>query len=519
MQTFPESDRMAESDQIETNFWDGDLLNRKGAANFLEEYLTARHETKKDEEGFVLAINAEWGFGKTFMLERWKQELSSKNYPVVYFDAWKNDFTPEPLVAFISELDSCLTEFFTPLEAGEILLKDVFKSAAGVLMPTFKVLLGAGAKHILGTSVEKLVESYSEPSESESEEVADDKSVKKEIDDIKKSMEKVVENALKEHKNTKKAIIKFKEKLTLLIKFLEDDDKVNLPLFVFIDELDRCRPDYAIELLEGIKHLFGVKGIYFVIATNIAQLSESVKAVYGNGFDGTRYLKRFFDLEYTLPEPNNFDFAKHLFSQIALPENQALATCLNKLVPTMPVQDQLSYIFSKHSDYFDCSLRDQMQVMKILDAAFISLRIEKSTSPIHIHLLIFLAMLYQRSAQIFSDVVEKNNLSKMTVKIDELKINDVKGIYSVQSSAHIDGAYQYFEKKVSISQIAGLYFQVKPESDYNKLHDKYGDSREFPENLIRQLLEGTNREGLFWITEIEKHINLVRRAGGFIERK
>ena len=76
-----------------------------------------------------------------------------------------------------------------------------------------------------------------------------------------------------------------------MITVLEDQAGVQLPLFVFVDELDRCRPDYAIELLEGIKHLFGVPGVYFVVATNTVQLGESVKAVYGSGFDGVRYLK------------------------------------------------------------------------------------------------------------------------------------------------------------------------------------------------------------------------------------
>lgn len=379
---------MPQPNQINSNVWEGDLLNSQVIANYLTDYLTSRYQTKKDEEGFVLAINAEWGFGKTFLLERWQRELSSKNYPVVYFDAWKNDFTPEPLIAFISELDSSLSEFLTSSENAKSYFREFLDSAKRILVPTLKVALSAGAKHILGAGINQLSETYSDSSEDEVK--SDDESVQKEIADIKKSLEKVVENALKEHKNTKAAITHFKTKLDLLIDFLEKDPKVKLPLLIFIDELDRCRPDYAIELLEGIKHLFGVKGIYFVIATNISQLSESIKAVYGNGFDGARYLKRFFDQEYSLPEPNNFDFAKYLFSQITLPAGRELTSYVAWFVPEPPNFDHLPFLFAKYTDYFDCSLRDQLQTIKILDAAFIGFKVKNSGRPIAIHLLFFL---------------------------------------------------------------------------------------------------------------------------------
>jgi len=55
-------------------------------------------------------------------------------------------------------------------------------------------------------------------------------------------------------------------------------------MFILIDELDRCRPTYAIELLENIKHLFDIEGLYFIIATDSTQLSYSINAVYGNKF-------------------------------------------------------------------------------------------------------------------------------------------------------------------------------------------------------------------------------------------
>jgi hypothetical protein len=74
-------------------------------------------------------------------------------------------------------------------------------------------------------------------------------------------------------------------------------------MFIFIDELDRCRPTYSIAMLERIKHLFDVDGVVFVLATDATQLSHSIKAVYGSEFDSKRYLQRFFSRTYKLPTP------------------------------------------------------------------------------------------------------------------------------------------------------------------------------------------------------------------------
>ena len=75
------------------------------------------------------------------------------------------------------------------------------------------------------------------------------------------------------------------------------------PLIVMIDELDRCRPSFAVEFLETTKHLFAVDQVVFVLAVNRKELAHAVKALYGNDFDADRYLRRFFDIDFRLPEP------------------------------------------------------------------------------------------------------------------------------------------------------------------------------------------------------------------------
>ena len=56
---------------------------------------------------------------------------------------------------------------------------------------------------------------------------------------------------------------------------------------IVIDELDRCRPSYAVEILEMAKHLFSVDRVVFVLSINRDQLAHSVKVLYGSDFGRT----------------------------------------------------------------------------------------------------------------------------------------------------------------------------------------------------------------------------------------
>ena len=72
-------------------------------------------------------------------------------------------------------------------------------------------------------------------------------------------------------------------------------------LIVFIDELDRCKPTFAVKLMERIKHYFSNPNITFVFSTNILELGNTIKKMYGADFDSDRYFDKFFDLRLALP--------------------------------------------------------------------------------------------------------------------------------------------------------------------------------------------------------------------------
>lgn len=90
---------------------------------------------------------------------------------------------------------------------------------------------------------------------------------------------------------------------TTITKFFEEALFKNAEkIVIFIDELDRCRPSYAVKLLERIEHYFINDRITFVFSANLEQLQHTIKNFYGNDFDACRYLDRFFDLRVSLPQ-------------------------------------------------------------------------------------------------------------------------------------------------------------------------------------------------------------------------
>ena len=94
-------------------------------------------------------------------------------------------------------------------------------------------------------------------------------------------------------KEAEQGTVQFREQLA---KAATEADR---PLIVLIDELDRCHPSYALELLATVRHLFNVDGVVVVLAINRAELAHSVQSIYGPDFSADRYLRRFADLHAT----------------------------------------------------------------------------------------------------------------------------------------------------------------------------------------------------------------------------
>jgi len=257
--------------------WSLDKMNRRGVAKFLTKFVDTNPNIR------VLNINSPWGSGKTFFLENWLSE-QRQDRACVYFNAWETDFTGDAFVSLVSAIRDQLDDVIGPAQVVENTVKEFTRKASKALLAATPVLAKGVVKKITGVELGLVAEIFDD------EAFAD-------------AAEKAVEKLIESNKETLNIVEDFKKTFGALLALAASTVAAggeSRDVYIFVDELDRCRPTFAIELLERIKHLFGVAGCRFIIATDTVQLGHSIRAIYGAGFGSNKYLKRFFDAEFSL---------------------------------------------------------------------------------------------------------------------------------------------------------------------------------------------------------------------------
>lgn len=287
-------------DEIECQFTGeilkDDRLFRSEQAAYLTDFLS-----RYKSDSYVLNLNSQWGTGKTYFLKRWANSIKDK-HPAIYFDAWSNDFHNDPLTLILSELISQLKLLLQGESSDNKELVDSLLTKAGkVVKATAPEVVKGAIKALIRVDVDDVAERI-EATQQE--------------DMVANAFSSATKKVLDLHKNQQESIGELKEVIgdtlnQVICRDNSDGKKRWSPMYVFIDELDRCRPTFAIELLEVIKHIFSMEKVVFVIATDTSQLQHSIRAVYGAGFNSEKYLERFFDKSFTLTEP---ELARFLWS-------------------------------------------------------------------------------------------------------------------------------------------------------------------------------------------------------------
>ncbi|MBL1245157.1 MAG: hypothetical protein COA39_012425 [Sulfurimonas sp.] len=261
-----------------------DRLDRKPLAEKLTGYLSRLND------GAVLAIDAPWGEGKTWFGRNWAKHLEDSSYKVVYVDAFEQDYVEDPFMLITSEILSIVDD------GGEIeekLKKSGIEVGKALLPFAGKALVNFVGRVALGSS--DLSGEVQEAIEAGTANVAD-------------SASEYIKENLESYGKDKIAMSEFK---TQLAEFALTQEK---PIVIFIDELDRCKPNFAVNLVERIKHFFDVPNIVFVLLLNRDQLEKAVKGVYGSETDASAYLGKFVNFFFALPKPtqNNHDSERKL---------------------------------------------------------------------------------------------------------------------------------------------------------------------------------------------------------------
>lgn len=265
-----------------------DALERRPAVEFLVGLI------ERAGGPFVLALDSPWGTGKTTLVRMLEAELKRQEFSCIYFNAWQVDYVTDPLVALVSSIDRL--ELGTGVAAATF--KDHLKKARRVTSLVAKRTAVAAAKALTVGALD-----LEEEIEAAAAELAGDS-----VNDIVEAFQK--EGVLLE---------KFRGELEKAVEQLPALGKKPTLVF-FVDEIDRCRPTFSIELLERIKHLFDVPNILFVLSLDKAQLEASIAAVYGQDINAAEYLRRFIDLEYAVPAIKTKKFVESLLSRFGLDE-------------------------------------------------------------------------------------------------------------------------------------------------------------------------------------------------------
>jgi hypothetical protein len=249
-------------------FGSSDLLGRKVVGEKLSRLID------NVEDPIVIAVDGAWGTGKTHFLKRWVGAHTIENGGkalTVYFDAFHSDYLDDPLIAITSAIGTRVAS------KSKSVWKKMKGAAFKLARPATRVGLAVvthGATELAAAAADVAVEAAG------------------------KEMEKAADEFWKKEDGRRAAMEQLK---STLISLTHGEDGPR-PLVVVVDELDRCRPDYALGILEVIKHFFTVPYVQFVLGVNMVALQDSARARYGVDFAAEEYLRRFISLSIRLPE-------------------------------------------------------------------------------------------------------------------------------------------------------------------------------------------------------------------------
>ncbi len=403
-----------------SNPFKNDKLDRKPFAESLLSLIT------NVDDNLVISLDALWGDGKTTFVKMWQGFLKSNGVKSLYFDAFANDSFEDPFMALVGSIDLLIEKEFSDKPSAIEKLKQ-FKDKA---IRVGTRLLSWGAK--VGIKAVTLNVVDSEQLKGVAEDIASDAG---------ESASKFVENKLNSYKEVLSATEEFRKKLSELAEEAYKENQK--PLVFIIDELDRCKPTYALELIEKVKHLFSVKHIVFVLIMNTVQLEEFVKCVYGQRIDARTYLQKFINIECKLPKNE---------MRIPVSENDYVKYCRALCeLHGLPMGDWVEAIWIP-AQFFKLSLRD-------LQRCFTNLTIFFAATPKNQYrddyLLSLLVILKVKRPELFEQIKSKD------ISLDKLWKD-------LGFDQMISGQEESW--KVGLREV--LEMCLLPESDFSRLEEE-----------------------------------------------
>ena len=304
-----------------------DKIGRKGIINKICALI---NHLNKDEH-FCLALDGEWGSGKSFVLNMLYEQLKDNDsYLTIRYDAWECSFYDDPLIAIFSSIVDSAYDKLPTLRGGKKALKESGKKLGEDILEELSSKPGKlGTAATIIKKVIKHITSFKEAAtlDTDSGKVAEFKSYQTYLKEVKNSL----------------------NEFTTFEDYLGKQNK----LIILVDELDRCLPDMQLKILERLHHLFDVKNCVVICALNTQSVSQNVATTYG--VDGFEYQRKFFDFTYKLKKSTNTYLASLLddLEELTQKMNDLAKKAKNANEPTMLAYTCLNYGSYHVLDYID----------------------------------------------------------------------------------------------------------------------------------------------------------------------
>lgn len=414
-----------------------DVLNRQP---FIDNVINLFDMISKDKRGCVFAIDGDWGTGKSFILEQIEKQVENiqseetynDRYYLFHYNCWQYDYYTEPAVAIISAMldkanSMTTTKISKKISATWKVAKDILSRISGEFV-----------KNKIGIDVVEIANSVLAEEERQTineREFDEWFSFKRTLDDTRTKIQEIA---------TEKTVL------------------------IFVDELDRCLPQYAIKVIERLHHIFdGLENVIVVLAIDSSQLNHSIEEIFGQGTDAEKYLKKFISFKLKLDYGNIQD----------------------------NVWDKYSVYFEMFNGiYYDDENEVRNTIQKVFDAAQFDIRekekiIEKATTiqklicdekcDYSIMLLEMFIMIFATSRKKNGDAesldilasINSSNYVGLGISIGTQLLNTFKSIEkSCRNGTHHRGTRNFIECESSVAVAFCLLNEIYSDKD-----NTYGD--------------------------------------------
>lgn len=223
------------------------------------------------ETPMTIAIQGEWGSGKTSFMNMIKEKLSKDNFNednLIFVNVWKYaQFCDEKNIA-----RAVLSGVLSELKADRILKRN-FRRIGKVFGSVIEIVTDATVGGKAGDAVGNLTKTVTDEPATTT---------------LQKAINKSVDKCLKKS-NKERAVF-------------------------FIDDLDRLKPIQAIEVLEIIKNYLDIEQCVFLLAIDYDVIIDGVKEKYGNDFSTNKahqFFEKIIQVPFKVPK-QGYDVSKYL---------------------------------------------------------------------------------------------------------------------------------------------------------------------------------------------------------------